>query len=153
MSVVENKVAKIPAIPKSNVIINCIPLSGIQGDATFNTSGTRSLVLAISADTPLPIDKYIGSTLLVAPNGESEPHIQATMIPAFIAVGTDSLDSKTLVYSLSTQFKVGAASITETNPDGTEITSLNTASISINIITDGVVVSLDKAKSQLIPQS
>lgn len=153
VSVVENKVAKIPAIPKSNVIINCIPLSGIKGDATFNTSGTRSLVLAISADTPLPIDKYIGSTLLIAPNGESEPHIQATMIPALIAVGTDSLDSKTLVYSLSTQFRVGAMSITETNPDGTKITSLNTASISINIITDGVVVSLDKAKSQLIPPS
>ena len=150
VSVVENKVAKIPAIPKSNVIINRIPLSGIQGDTTFNTGSTLRALLIISADTPLPIDKYIGASLSITPEGESEPHIQALVFPAIIGITTDSANSETLVYGFSVQFQVGASSIAETNPSGTQLKSLNTASISISIITDGVVVSLDKAKSQLI---
>lgn len=150
VSVVENKVAKIPAIPKSNVIINRLSLGGIQGDTTIGTGGTRSGNLVISADTPLPIDKYIGATLSVVPEGEPETHIQGTIIAKLIAAATDSSDSGTLVRNITVQFQVHAVSITETNPNGTEIDDLNTASISISIITDGVVVALDKAKSQLI---
>lgn len=150
VSVVENKVAKIPAIPKSNVIINRISLGGIQGDTTISTGETRSAYLVISADTPLPIDKYIGAILSVVPEGEPATHIQGLAIPAFVAVATDFSNSETFVYNLSVQFQAGATSITETSPDGTKITNLNTASISISIITDGVVVALDKVKSLLI---
>lgn len=153
VSVVENKVAKIPAIPKSNVIINRLSLGGIQGDTTIDTDGTRSGYLAISADTPLPIDKYIGAILSVVPEGEPETHIQGTILATFVAPATDSSDSGTFVYNITVQFQVHAVSITETNPNGTKIDNLNTASISISIITDGVVVALDKAKSQLIGAS
>lgn len=150
VSVVENKVAKIPAIPKSNVIINRISLNGIQGDTTINTESTQSVLLIISADTPLPIDKYIGISLSIAPEGESESHIQASMFPSAIGITTDSANSETFVYGFTAQFQERALSITETNPDGTQLSSLNTASISVSIITDGVVVSLDKPKSRLI---
>lgn len=153
VSVVENKVAKIPAIPKSNVIINRIPLSGIRGNLTFHTNTTRELMLFISADTPLTVDKYIGSSLLIVPNGEAESRIQANLVPSNIIIGTDSSNSETLVTLLSTQFRAMAIGITETDPNGTEIQELNTASISIIIVTDGVVVALDKEKSQLLGQS
>lgn len=153
VSVVENKVAKIPAIPKSNIIINRIPLSGIMGDSTFNTSILRELFMAISADTPLPVDKYIGSSLLIVPNGEAESHIRAMLESESIAIGTESSNSETLVANLSARFKTMAMNITETDPIGTDIEQLNTASVSVIIVTDGVVVSLDKEKSQLIPQS
>lgn len=150
VSVVENKVAKIPAIPKSNVIINRIPLNGIQGDSSFETQTSRDISLVISADTPLPIDKYIGAILSITPEGESEQHIQALIVPAYIAVMTDSVDSEALVYGFSSSFRAMASSITGTRPDVTQISNLNTASISVSIITDGVVVSLDKAKSRLL---
>lgn len=151
VSVVEDKVAKIPAIPKSNVIINCISLDGIQGNETIPTNVTNSVFLVVDANTPLPVNKYIGVSLLVVPEGESEPHILGQIAPELIAISTNSLNSETLVYSFSIQFKAGGASgITETNSSGTPITSLNIASININIVTDGVVVALDKAKSQLI---
>lgn len=153
VSVVENKVAKIPAIPKSNVIINRLSLDGIQGGTTIETVGTRTGYLVISADTPLPIDKYIGAILSVVPEGEPETHIQGTILDKLVAVVTDSSDSGTFVHNITVQFQVNAISITETNPNGTEIDNLNTASISISIITDGVVVALDKAKSQLIGTS
>ena len=153
VSVVENKVAKIPAIPKSNVIINRISLSGIQGDPSFKTQTNRDVVLIISADTPLPIDKFIGVILSITPEGESESHIQALIIPAYIAVTTDSVGSETLVYGFSSSFRAMASSLTGTNPNGTQMSNLNTASISVSIITDGVIVSLDKTKSQLIGQS
>ena len=153
VSVVENKVAKIPAIPKSNVIINRIPLSGIQGDSSFETQTNRDISLVISSDTPLPIDKYIGAILSITPEGESEQHIQALIIPAYIAVMTDSVGSETLVYGFSSSFSAMASSITGIRPDVTQISNLNTASISISIITDGVVVSIDKAKSQMRGQA
>lgn len=153
VSVVENKVAKIPAIPKSNVIINRIPLSGIQGSSSFETQTNKDLSLVISSDTPLPIDKYIGAILSIVPEGESEQHIQALIVPAYIAVMTDSVDSETFVYGFSSTFSAMALSITGTKPDMTQISNLNTASISISIITDGVVVSIDKAKSQLRGQA
>lgn len=156
VSVVENKVAKIPAIPKSNVIINRIPLEGIQGDDTISlgsTGSVRDLTLVISSDSPLPVDKYIGSALTVVPKGESESHIQALIIPAYTGITTDSSNSEIFVYAFSIQFKVIATAITESNPNGAMMNSLNTASISISIITDGVVVSLDKTKSQISGQS
>lgn len=140
-------------VDSKSVIINSISLGGIQGNATINTGATRNIALVISADTPLPIDKYIGASLLIVPEGESESHIQALVIPAFIAPLTESVNSKTLVYGFNAQFQVGATSITETNPDGAQIRSLNTASISINIVTKDVVVSLDKTKSRLIEQT
>lgn len=152
VSVVENKVAIIPAIPKSNVIINCIPLEGIQGSKTINlgtTGSVEDLTIVISSDTPLPVNKYIGNALTIVPKGESEPHIQGLIIPAYTGITTDSSNSETFVYAFSIQFNVLATAITESNPDGAMMSDLNTASISISIITDGVVVSLDKAKSQL----
>ena len=155
VSVVENKVAKIPAIPKSNVVINRIPLEGIQGDKTINLSATGSahnLSIVISSDSPLPVDKYIGSVLTIVPKGESEPHIQALITPEYTGITTDSSNSETFVYSFSIRFKVMAMATTESNPNGSMLNSINTASISISIITDGVVVSLDKAKSRLIGQ-
>lgn len=153
VSVVENKVAKIPAIPKSNVIINRISLEGIQGDKTINlgaTGSARNLSIVISSDSPLPVNKYIGSALTIVPKGESESHIQALITPEYTIITTDSSNSETFIYSFSIQFKVIAMAITESNPDGSMMNSINTASISISIITDGVVVSLDKAKSRLI---
>ena len=156
VSVVENKIAKIPAIPKSNVIINYISLDGIQGDKTINlgTSGSsRDLFIVISSDTPLPVNKYIGSALTVTPKGESESHIQSLIIPEYIGISTDSSDLGTFVYALPIEFKVAATAVTESNPSGSPMSVLNTASISVSIITDGVVVSLDKTKSQLIEQS
>lgn len=155
VSVVENKVAKIPAIPKSNIIINRIPLSGIRGDSVFYTSAThsREVILFISADTPLPVDKYIGSTLLIVPNGESESHIRAELTPVGFKIGTDSSNSETLVVMLSARFSVMAMGVSETDPGITDIERLNTASISIIIVTDGVVVALDKEKSELLGQS
>lgn len=153
VSVVENKIAKIPAIPKSNVIINHIPLEGIQGNKTINLSTTGSasnLSIVISSDSPLPVNKYIESALTIVPKGESEPHIQALIIPEYTGIMTDSSNSETFVYSFSIRFKVMAMAITESNPNGSMMNSINTASISINIVTDGVVVSLDKTKSRLV---
>ena len=156
VSVVENKVAKIPEIPKSNVIINRIPLEGIQGDKTINLSAAgsvRDLLIVISSDSPLPVNKYIGSVLTIVPKGESEPHIQGSIIPEYIGIKTDSSNSETFVYAFYINFKVFVTSITESKPNGSAMKSINTASISISIITDGVVVSLDKAKSQLVAQA
>lgn len=153
VSVVENKVAKIPAIPKANVIINRISLEGIQGDTTFITSGLVSLLLVIDANTPLPPDKYINFSIFIVPKGETEPHIQSTVAPAAVQVVTDSQNSETLIYGFVTQCKVNARAITEANPAGTEYKNVKVASLSVDIVTDGVVVSLDKTKSQIIPGS
>lgn len=154
VSVVENKVAKIPAIPKSNVIINCISLDGIQGDTTIRTNTSQSVFLVVDANTPLPVDKFIGASLLIVPKGESEPNIRGQIATSLIAITTDPLNSETIIYSFSISFTAGGGSnATETNPGGTPLENLNIASININIITDGVVVALDKAKSQLINPS
>lgn len=150
MSVVENKVAKIPSIPKSDIIINRISLSGIQGDERINADSTYGVLLVISPDTPLPIDKYIEYNLFISPQGESEPRIKAeVMIPGY-GITTNSSISETLIESFSIQFKTQALAITETNPEGTPIEALNIASVSISIVTDGITVSLDKAESRLI---
>ena len=142
-------------VDSKSVIINRIPLEGIQGDKIISlgsTGSVRELLIVISSDTPLPVDKYIGSALTIVPKGESESHIQGLIIPSYTGISTDSLNSETLIYSFSIQFKILATAITESNPTGAMIDHLNTASISINIITNGVVVSLDKTKSQLIGQ-
>lgn len=143
-------------VDSKSIIINRISLEGIQGDDTISlgpTGSVRDLTLVISSDSPLPVDKYIGSVLTVVPKGESEPHIQGLIIPSYIGTLTDSSNSETFVYALTIQFKVLATAITESNPNGTMMNTLNTASISISIITDGVVVSLDKTKSQINGQS
>lgn len=153
VSVVENKVAKIPAIPRSNVIVNLLSLGGIQGDTTVPTNTLVSALLVISSDTQLPVDKYIGVDLLVVPEGESESHIQAQAAIGTSIVNTDSTNSGTFVYAFSIQFRLSAVSITETTPQGTKLERLNTSSISVSVTTDGVTVSLDKTKSQLIEAS
>lgn len=140
-------------VDRSNVIINHISLGGIQGDTTVPTDTLVSALLVISSNTPLPVDKYIGIDLLIDPEGESEAHIQAQTALNVVSPTIDSSSSGTFIYAFSVQFRSAALSITETNPQGTELKRLNTASLSVNIITKGVVVSLDKAKSQLIGAS
>lgn len=144
----------ITAISKPNIIINRISLDGIQGGKTINlgptgTGATRDLLVMISADSPLPINKYIGVALTVAPSGESETHIQAEVITQPATIITNSLNSETFLYALSIEFHVAAKAITIDNPGGDWMHALNTASLSISIVTDGVVVSLDKARSEL----
>ncbi len=148
----------IAAIPKSNIIINRISLDGIRGDKTINlgstgTGSTRELLLMISADSPLPMDKYIGSVLTVIPNGEPVPRMGANVDTQPATITTDSLNSETFLYALSIQFHVTAKTINADGSDGDWMHALNTASLSISIITDGVVVSLDKTKSELIEQT
>lgn len=140
-------------VDSKSVIINRISLGGIQGDATVPTNTLVSALLVISSDTPLSVDKYIGIDLMVVPEGESESHIRAQVGLNMARPTIDSSSSGTFIYTFSIQFRVTAISITETTPTGTALEGLNTASLSVNIITKDTVVSLDKTKSQLIGAS
>lgn len=154
VSVVENKIAKIPAIPKSNVIINHIALGGLNGDAYIEKTKTYDVILIISESTPLPLSKYINAVMgysasddltQVFPNTQG----QMTTTPITIMVAK-SLISGTFVYGF--QFTVQVAvdhvvndSTGETSPLG----RVDASSLSVNITTDGIELSLDKAKSSI----
>jgi hypothetical protein len=154
VSVVENKVAKIPAIPKSNVIINHISLGGLNGAASIEKTKTYDVTLIINESTPLPLNKYINTIMgysasddlaQVFPNTQG----QMTIAPIQIMV-TKSSSSGTFVFGIKFTIQVEVDRVVNSSTGETSpITAVDASSLSANITTDGVEVLLDKTKSSI----
>ena len=151
VSVVENKVAKIPAIPKSNVIVNHIALGGLSGDAHIEKTKTYDIVLVISDSTPLPLDKYINVVIGYAASSDlsqvfpnTQGDVQTTPITM---IDTKSSSSGTFV--LGFKFTVEVKVYNNSTATPSALASIDASSLSVNITTDGVELSLDKTKSNI----
>ena len=160
VSVVENKVAKIPAIPKSNVIINHFNLDGIFVNNVSSDqkneillSKTYNAIVMLSSDIPLPIDKFIGFTV-----GYSDREVMTDPETSIqVVIGTKTVATLADTSSTGTQiigFKFvplieEAIAIDNTTHEKTPISILGANSLTVSIVTDGVKVSLDKAKSTI----
>ena len=159
VSVVENKVAKIPKIPKSDVIINHFSLDGMSvSNASANQQGEIDLsklykvFVAISSDTPLPLNKFIGFTV-----GYSNREVMTdpdTRIQ--VAIGTtpltvaDTSSAGTQITGFIFDLVINEAiAIDNTTHEKTPIYILGVDSLTVSIVTDGIKVSLDKAKSTI----
>ena len=159
VSVVKNKIAKIPAIPKP-VIVNHFTLDGIlvsnvpdndQND--IDLSKRYTVFLAISSDTQLPLNKFISFAL-----GYSDSAIAVDPSTFQVVIGIESLamvtDSSQLTDTRIIGFKLvpkieKAAEVDNDTHDENPIDILRVDSLSVNIVTDGTKVSLDKAKSTI----
>lgn len=154
VSVVENKIAKIPAIPKSNVIINHIALGGLNGSTNIGKTKTYDVTLIISDSTPLPLSKYINAVMgyaasndisQVSPNTQG----QMTVTPIQIMV-TKSSSSGTFVFGFKFTIQVEVDRIINNSTGETSpLSSVDASSLRVNIVTDGVEVLLDKTKSSI----
>lgn len=153
VSVVENKVAKIPAIPNSNIIINHIALEGLSGSTNIEKTKSYDVILIISDSTPLPLSKYINTVMgYAASNGISQvfPHTQGqiTTTPITMMV-TESLSSGTFVMGFKFTVQVTVNHINDSTAKTSILTKVDASSLSVNITTDGVKLSLDKTKSAI----
>ena len=160
VSVVENKVAKIPSIPKSNVIINHLALDGMLVSNSpadqkndIDLSKTYTVVLEIKSDTPLPLNKLIGFTIGYSGRelmGDPETNIQTVIGLASLATITDSSNTETQVIGFKFTPRIEeAVAIDNTTHEENPITTLKVDSLTVSIVTDGVKVLLDKAKSTI----
>lgn len=160
VSVVENKVAKIPPIPKSNVIINHLALDGmlvsnapVDQKTDINLSKTYTVVVEIKSDTKLPLNKFIGFTIGYSGRelmDDPETRIQAVIGVASLATITDSSNTETQIIGFKFTPKIEeAVAIDNTTQEKTPINTLKVDSLTVSIVTDGVKVSLDKAKSTI----
>lgn len=153
LSVVENKVAKIPAIPKSDVVINNIALSGIGGATQINNNKTYGLSVAISSDTMLPLDKFIHFSIGFAAseslNREFPNTLGGISISPDFVVRTLSLSSGTFVFAIELSIRVKVENLDSQTSESPLLASVDASSISINIVTDGIKVYLDKENSSI----
>lgn len=153
VSVVENKVAKIPAIPKSNVIINHIALDGLSGDTSIVKTKTYDVILLISDSTPLPLDKFISTIMGYAASSQISqvfPHTQGQLSITPISIMlTDSSNSETFVSGFKFTLQVAVSHTDGSTTESSILASVDASSLSVNITTDGVNVSLDKTKSSI----
>lgn len=160
VSVVENKVAKIPSIPKSNVIINHFALDGmlvsnVPADQKndINLSKTYTVVVEIKSDTPLPLNKLIGFTIGYSGRelmDDPDTRIQAIIGVANLATITDSSNTETQIIGFKFTPRIEeAVAIDNTTQEKTPINTLEVDSLTVSIVTDGIKVSLDKAKSTI----
>ena len=160
ISVVENKVAKIPSIPKSNVIINHIALDGMlvsnvptDQKNDINLSKTYTVVVEIKSDIPLPLNKFIGFTIGYSGRelmDDPETRIQAVIGVASLATITDSSNTETQIVGFKFTPRIEeAVAIDNATQEKTPINTLKADSLTVSIVTDGVKVSLDKAKSTI----
>lgn len=153
VSVIENKIAKIPAIPKSNIIINHIALDGLSGVTSIEKIKSYDVTLIISNDTPLPLSKYINAVMgYAASNGISQvfPHTQGQMTTTPITMMvTESLSSGTFVMGFKFTVQVSVVHVNDSTAEKSALAGVDASSLSVNITTDGVELSLDKTKSAI----
>lgn len=153
VSVVKNKVAKIPAIPESNVIINHIALDGLSGETSISGNYEYNAMLLIDKNTPLPPNKLIGITIgFAASESDLTTHLNmkgsAGITRAFTT--NESSNSETLVHELGIWFACSAQVKNSSSSEFTPVDTVSTASVYVNIVTDGIRVSLDKTQSKII---
>lgn len=160
VSVVENKVAKIPAIPKSNVIINHFNLDGVfvsnvppDQKNDIDLSKSHNVIVRISSDTPLPLDKFIGFTIGYSDRDvmtDPETRIQVVIGAGSVATLADTSSAGTQIIGFKfTPVIEEAIAIDNTTQEETPFTTLGANSLTVSIVTDGIKVSLDKAKSTI----
>ena len=160
VSVVENKVAKIPAIPKSNVIINHLALDGmlvsnapVDQKSDIDLSKTYTVVVEIKSDTPFPLNKLIGFTIGYSGRelmDDPETRIQTIIGVASLATITDSSSTETQIIGFKFTPRIEeAVAIDNTTQEKTPINTLKVDSLTVSIVTDGIKLSLDKAKSTI----
>lgn len=150
VSVVENKVAKIPAIPKSNVIINHIALGGLQGQVNIESQREYRAVLTIDKDTPLPPNKFIGITLGFSASENdlaTYPNMRGSAAIINSGIVNQSSNSETLMLGFVIVFTCRTETGSSLEEEGTPIDTFSAASLYVNIVTDGIELSLDKAHS------
>lgn len=159
VSVVENKVAKIPAIPKSNVIINHFILDGMfvsnapsDQRTDMDLSKSYTVSLAISSDTQLPLDKFIGFTIGYSDREvmtDPETSIQVAIGTTAGAVADTSSAGTQITGFIFKPMITEAIAIDNITHEKTPISILRVDALTVSIVTDGIKVSLDKAKSTI----
>ena len=150
ISVVENKVAKIPAIPKSNVIINHIALDGLLGVTSIESQAMYTLMLMINKNTPLPPNKFIGITFGFSASENdltTYPNMQGSTSVLDSGMATESSNSGALILGFNMGVSCRAQTKNSSGAVATPIDAVSAASLYVNIITDGIELSLDKAQS------
>ena len=160
VSVVEDKIAKIPAIPESNVIVNHFTLDGIfvsnvpSGQKNeILLSKTYDVFVAISSDTSLPLNKLISLTIGYSDREvmtDPDTRIQVVIGTGTIATVTNTSNTGTQIIGVRFVPLIDEAiSIDNTTHEETPISILRADSLTVSIVTDGIKVSLDKAKSTI----
>lgn len=158
VSVVENKVAKIPSIPKSNVIINHLAFDGmlvsnvpVDQKNDIYLSKTYTVVVEIKSDAPLSLNKFIGLTIGYSGRelmDDPETRIQTVIGAADLATITDSSNTETQIIGFKFTPRIEeAVAVDNTTQEKTPISILKVDSLTVSIVTDGIKLSLDKAKS------
>lgn len=155
VSVVENKVAKIPAIPKSNVIINHIALDGLRGQTSIGSQNEYSITLMVDKNTPLPPNKFIGITFGFSASENDltiHPNMQGSTIILNSGMATDSSSSGTHIVGFSIEVSCRAQTMNSSGTGVTPIDTFSAASLYVNIVTNGIELSLDKTQSVINKQ-
>ena len=140
-------------VDSKSVTINHIALDGLSGDTNIVKTKTYDVMLVVSDNTPLPLSKYINTVMgYAASNGISQtfPHTQAqlTITPMNIIV-TESQSSGTFVVGFKFTIQVSVDHINDNTAEASPLAEVDASSLSVNITTDGVELSLDKAKSTI----
>ena len=160
VSVVENKVAKIPKIPESDVIVNHFALDGmlvsnapVDQKNDVDLSKTYTVIMKIKSDTPLPLNKLIGFTLGYSGRelmDDPDTRIQTVIGVASLATVTDSSNTETQIIGFKFIPRIEeAVAIDNTTHEETPIGTLKVDSLTVSIVTDGIKLSIDKAKSTI----
>ena len=151
VSVVENKVAKIPAIPKS-VIINHIVVDWSKPGPIIESDNKYNVILTIDKNTPLPPDKFIDITFGFSANIDDisvYPNIQGSTSLLNYVMTTDSSSSGTHIVGFSIDVYCRAQTMESSGDGALTIDTFNAESLYVNIVTDGIELSIDRAQSAI----
>lgn len=152
VSVVEDKIAKIPAIPESNIIINHIALGDLTGETSISSNDKYTAMLLIDKNTPLPPNKLIGITIgFAASESDLATHanMQGTAAILDTTTANESSNLGTLILGFGIGFACRAQAKNGTSSEFTAVDTFSAASVYVNIVTDGIRVSLDKTQSKI----
>lgn len=150
VSVVENKVAKIPAIPKSNVIINHIALDGLDGQTNIESDNEYDVTIVIDKNTPLPPNKFIEITFGFSASENdltTYPDMKGLTGLLHYNIATDSSSSGTHIMGFTMGVYCKALGTNSSGAGNMPINTFSSASLYVNIVTDGIELSIDKTQS------
>ena len=130
-------------------------MSNVSLDQKNDIDLTKSynVCVRISSDTPLPLDKFIGFTIGYSDREvmtDPEISIQAIIGAGSVAILVDTLSTGTQIIGFKFTPRIEeAVAIDNTTQEKTPISTLKVDSLTVSIVTDGIKLSLDKAKSTI----
>lgn len=139
-------------VDSKSVIINHITLGGLAGETSISSNDEYTAMLSIDKDTPLPPNKLIGITIGFAASESdltTHPNMKGLVSILDTITGNESSNSGTLVIGFAIEFACRAQAKNSSSSKFTTVDTFSAASVYVNIVTDGVMVSLDKTQSRI----